>query len=72
MADWQYEQIAIHGQRDEDKVRDRLAGGWELVGYTRRGRLGTGVRHAILRLRRIGDATAPRPKWNRGLRAAEG
>ena len=74
MANWQYEQIAIHGPRDEAEIRMRLASGWELVGYTVRGRVSGGVRHAIVRARRAESAAvqAPAPKWNRGKRAAEG
>lgn len=69
MADWCYEQIAIHGPRDEAEIRSRLAKGWELVGYTLRGRASRGVRHAIVRARRTDSVSAePRPKWNRGLK----
>ena len=71
MADWRYEQIAIHGPRDEDEIRSRLAMGWELVGYTMRGRTNRGVRHAIVRARRAEPATTvQRPKWNRGVKQA--
>jgi hypothetical protein len=72
MADWRYEQIAIHGPRDEDEIRSRLATGWELVGYTMRGRATSGVRHAIVRERRTEPAIAvQRPKWNRGVKQAD-
>ena len=72
MADWCYEQIAIHGPRDEAEIRSRLATGWELVGYTLRGRAKQGVRHAIVRARRSEPASAaPAPKWNRGLKPAK-
>ena len=72
MADWRYEQIAIRGPRDEDEVRERLATGWELVGYTMRRRASSvGVRHAIVRAPR-GDPnpTVQVPKWNRGVKQA--
>ncbi|HVA24440.1 MAG TPA: hypothetical protein VMW62_08605 [Chloroflexota bacterium] len=72
MADWRYEQIAIHGPRDEDEIRIRLATGWELVGYTLRGQAARGVRHAIVRAKRAESVIAvQRPKWNRGVKAAQ-
>jgi len=71
MADWRYEQIAIRGPRDEDEIRSRLATGWELVGYTLRGRASS-IRHAMVRARRAETAsTVQRPKWNRGLKQAQ-